>query len=139
MKILIISDDNGFRGGAGMIANAEYFKINELINNNCVFFVFQHKKLPQYLIPLLFLYKNVLLFFKLFFYITKKSKLIIHTWSYLPVIAIFQLFFPNHFIFVIHDYLLICPSKSFYNNNLNIICNVEGYSSECLNCNCGYN
>lgn len=139
MHFFIISDDNGFRGGAGMIANAEYLKLKDIHDANCIFYPFFKQPISINLVPLLFIKKNLVLFFLIPFYLSKKTKFIIHSWSYLPIVSIFQLFFPRNFIFVIHDYLIICPSKSVYNFKDNKICDINGYSSLCLKCKCGYN
>jgi len=64
------------------------------------------------------------------------KKIIVHTWSYFPVVSLVSKWRNVHF--VVHDYLAVCPSKSLYNFQENKPCLVKGYSSECMSTNCGY-
>jgi glycosyltransferase involved in cell wall biosynthesis len=124
--ILIVNDYTSLKGGAGEIAESEYLLLK------------QEKE-----VKLLIAVKNKRNFVRIFLlnilcltYSLIAKKIIVHTWSYFPVVSLISKW--RNVYFVVHDYLTVCPSKSLYDFQENKPCSIKGYSSACLSKNCGY-
>lgn len=135
LNYLIISDYEKMRGGAGIIASYEYGLFQRYTSARRIVAINDNEKLNgRVVIRILFL--NI--FILLNFLKNRNTKAIVHTLSFFPVIKLISLFWKDKITFVVHDYLLICPSKSLYNTNAEDRCSLSGYSRECLATNCGY-
>lgn len=124
--ILIINDYTNRGGGAGEIAEAEYKILKRRSNTILLIAVTSKVRLSR------IIYVNLLCI--LYSFIAKK--IIIHTWSYFPILGLISKF--RSPVFVIHDYLTVCPSKSLYDFRQGQPCSVQGYSKQCLTTDCGY-
>lgn len=80
-------------------------------------------------------FNNIRLFAYMIF---SRRNFIIHTFSFFPIVILLSFISPQRFIFVIHDYLSICPSKARFDFVKQDICLVKGASLSCLTNNCGY-
>lgn len=127
--ILIINDYDESNGGAGEIATSEKNLLQK--REKTVLIIGRTKTEVNFFLVKLFI-KNI----KALIYSIISRKIIVHNYSLFPSILIISLY--RKINFVIHDYALICPAKSFYNERLDEKCNILGYSSNCINENCGY-
>lgn len=74
----------------------------------------------------------------LLFFIFTSRCFVVHTFSFFPIILFLATISPKRFLFVVHDYLAICPSKAMYNFRKQDICGIQGASLPCFKENCGY-
>jgi glycosyltransferase involved in cell wall biosynthesis len=124
-KNIIISDFFNMKGGAGVVAAAELTDVFKCSEAKRISFDGNYRTL---------LFKNLLLLW----YILGNTKYIVHTWSYFPILAVLVWIKPAAFTFVVHDYILVCPNRSYYDFKDQSVCKLRGYSIECRNTDCGY-
>lgn len=132
---LIISDYDRTKGGAGVIASFEYNLLLSVVSAERIVAFEDNADIKRLSYIRLFSLNIRIL---LLFLFRSNTKAVVHTFSFFPVIKIITFFWKNKITFVIHDYLLICPSKSLYNSKSESICRKQGYSMACLSADCGY-
>ena len=127
-RVIVVQDYKGVNGGASHIANLEVAAFSEggitvqrVTTTGRVFSI---------------LFANFQLTFLLI--VHPKRKVIVHTWSFFPTLILAYVINPSRICFVVHDYLLTCPSKARFDFNTNKNCELIGGGSKCLRANCGY-
>jgi glycosyltransferase involved in cell wall biosynthesis len=126
-ELLVITDYYNSNGGAGVVAHKE---IEALSTYGYEFSIYGYR--GQFF--KLFFDNIKILYIGLFFH----RVILVHTWSYFPVIPIISRLGSSKLIFIIHDYLLVCPNKSKYNFKQDKLCELRGGSLKCMSTNCGY-
>lgn len=124
-KYVVLSDYGDGKGGASIVAIRE---VEELKRFCSVAFLCVDKSI----IRLVWLNLMVLILALM------GKRFIVHTWSFFPCVRILVNAVPSRVMFVVHDYLLICPNKALYNFSSNQVCDLKGYSYGCLRTECGY-
>jgi len=131
-KYCIIFDYSNNNGGATHVAKEEMMLLRTLGHD--VTFISADGQ-TQFVFVLNILVSNLRIFY---YFLFSRRNFIIHTFSFFPIVLLFSIIRPKRFLFVIHDYLTICPSKARYNFVKQDICKIKGASFSCLKHDCGY-
>ena len=128
----IIFDYSSNNGGATHVAKEEMKRLR--IMGHAVTFISVDGQ-NKFIFILNILMSNLKI---MIYFLFSRKNFIIHTFSFFPIVLLCCLIRPRRFLFVIHDYITICPSKARYNFVKQNICEIEGASLSCLRENCGY-
>ena len=135
--LVMVSDYDSSGGGAGKICQLEtQLAKEEKISIKIFYAITRRSNYLHTIFSVLF----VNLYFLLFFLINRVriSEVVVHTYSFLPMVLLVNFFSAKKFTFVAHDYSLIAPCKSLYHKNNENLCSIRGYSKACLSEKCGY-